>query len=234
MLQDAEMILQTFIDVFKSDLSSVYSQTLLRLIARMIKERKFQVHPNILSCLLHLRLRSELDMMRDAKKKGGADRRDKDKKGPKEKGKFKSEIRKKWQTKNQKKRDKEMKEVEKEMGEAAAEVDLEERASVVRTHLSRSVRLSVEADSTSKPKPSKTSLSYTSPSLRTLSEHHSFLRHWRVSPISPISSMSISSGIYLPSSAGSSWTNTTRTMKKRKKSTSSISLETAKTSDYDY
>lgn len=133
LLQDAEMILQTFIDVFKSDLTSVYSQTLLRLIARMIKERKFQVHPNILSCLLHLRLRSELDMMRDAKKKSGAgaDRREKDKKGSKEKGKFKSEIRKKWQTKNQKKREKEMKEVEKEMGEAAAEVDLEERASVV-------------------------------------------------------------------------------------------------------
>jgi nucleolar complex protein 3 len=70
-------------------------------------------------------------MMRDAKKKGGADRRDRDKKGPKEKAKFKSEIRKKWQTKNQKKREKEMKEVEKEMGEAAAEVDLEERATVV-------------------------------------------------------------------------------------------------------
>lgn len=128
------MILQTFIDVFKSDLTSVYSQTLLRLIARMIKERKFQVHPNILSCLLHLRLRSELDMMREkAKKDRDAKGRDRDKRGPKEKskGQFKSEIRKKWQTKNQKKREKEMKEVEKEMGEAAAEVDLEERAGVV-------------------------------------------------------------------------------------------------------
>ena len=132
--QDAEMILQTFIDVFKSDLTSVYSQTLLRLIARMIKERKFQVHPNLLSCLLHLRLRSELDMMRDkSKQKREAKEKDRGKRGPKEKGQgqFKSEIRKKWQTKNQKKREKEMKEVEKEMGEAAAEIDLEERAGVV-------------------------------------------------------------------------------------------------------
>jgi nucleolar complex protein 3 len=76
-------------------------------------------------------------MMREkAKKDRAAKGRDRDKRGPKEKGQgqFKSEIRKKWQTKNQKKREKEMKEVEKEMGEAAAEVDLEERAGVV-SHL---------------------------------------------------------------------------------------------------
>jgi nucleolar complex protein 3 len=124
------MILQTFIDVFKSDHTSVYSQTLLRLIARMIKERKFQVHPNILSCLLHLRLRSELDMMREKARKG-RDAKERDRRAKNDKAKFKSEIRKKWQTKNQKKREKEMKEVEKEMGEAAAEVDLEERANIV-------------------------------------------------------------------------------------------------------
>lgn len=120
------MVLQTIIDVFKSDLTSAYSQTLVRLIARMIKERKFQVHPNVLSSLLHLRLRSELDSMRDGKGKRG-----KDAKGEKPKREFKSEIRKKWQTKNQKKREKEMKEVEKEMAEAAAEVDVEERSIVV-------------------------------------------------------------------------------------------------------
>jgi hypothetical protein len=189
------MILQTFIDVFKSDLTSVYSQTLLRLIARMIKERKFQVHPNILSCLLHLRLRSELDLMRDkSRQKRDAKEKDRGKKGPKEKGQgqFKSEIRKKWQTKNQKKREKEMKEVEKEMGEAAAEVDLEERAGVVRTlRLRASLGLI-----NSKPRRSRIFSYSTSPSSRTQFEHPSFQPPWRVSPISPISSMSISSVIY--------------------------------------
>lgn len=188
------MILQTFIDVFKSDLTSVYSQTLLRLIARMIKERKFQVHPNILSCLLHLRLRSELDLQRDAsRQKRDAKEKDRGKKGPKEKnqGQFKSEIRKKWQTKNQKKREKEMKEVEKEMGEAAAEVDLEERANVVST--SRSCASSVLISS--KPRHSRTYSYSTFPSSRTQSEHPSFQLLWRVFPISLISSMSISSVI---------------------------------------
>lgn len=126
------MVLQTFIDVFRGDITSMHSQTLVRLIARMIKERKFQVHPNVLSSLLHLRLRSELDAMRDGKNKRGGGGGGKDFKGDKIKPKFKSEIRKKWQTKNQKKREKEMKEVEKEMAEAAAEVDTEERAGVVR------------------------------------------------------------------------------------------------------
>lgn len=135
-VQDAEMVLQAIIDVFRSDNTSIYSQTLVRLIARMIKERKFQVHPNILSSLLHLRLRSELDMMRDRKSRAAnAGNRDRHAKGDKEKPKFKSEIRKKWQTKNQKKREKEMKEVEKEMAEAAAEVDTEERAKVVSASL---------------------------------------------------------------------------------------------------
>lgn len=135
--QDAEMVLQSIIDVFRNDNTSLYSQTLVRLIARMIKERKFQVHPNILSSLLHLRLRSELDQMRDRKTRAANAKerdRDRDTKGKKVKGEFKSEIRKKWQTKNQKKREKEMKEVKKEMAEAAAEVDTEERAKVVSTY----------------------------------------------------------------------------------------------------
>jgi nucleolar complex protein 3 len=192
------MILQTFIDVFKSDLTSVYSQTLLRLIARMIKERKFQVHPNILSCLLHLRLRSELDLMRDkSRAKRDAKEKDRGRKGPKEKNQgqfkseFKSEIRKKWQTKNQKKREKEMKEVEKEMGEAAAEVDLEERAGVVSTSQHRACSILIS----SKPRRSRTYSYSTFPSSRTQFEHPSFQPLWRVSPISLISSMSISSVI---------------------------------------
>lgn len=125
-LQDSDAVLQTFITVFKEDVASTHSQTLVRLIARMIKERKFQVHPNVLSCLLHLRLRTELDQMREGKGRNKANGQ------PEVKGKFKSEIRKKWATKNQRKREKELKEVQKEMAEAEAEVDKEERAVTVR------------------------------------------------------------------------------------------------------
>ncbi len=123
--QDSELCLQTIITVFKNDNTSTYSAVLLRLIARMIKERHYRVHPNVLSCLLHLRLRSELGSMREkGKGKGKA----------KENGtevKAKSEIRNKWMTKNKRKAERERKEVEKEMDEAEAEIDLEERATVV-------------------------------------------------------------------------------------------------------
>ncbi|KIR29197.1 nucleolar complex protein 3 [Cryptococcus deuterogattii LA55] len=122
-------MLEAEIKVFREDVSGQHSQTLVRLIARMIKERHFQVHPNVLFCLLHLRLKDELDQMRRGKNAKGGNKG----KGEKDeiKGKkFKSEKRKKWATKNQKKREKEMKEVQKEMAEAEAEVDKEERAQV--------------------------------------------------------------------------------------------------------
>ena len=125
--EDCEVVLQSFVNVFKQDVSAVHSQTLVRLIARMIKERKFQAHPNVLGCLLHLRLRTELDAMRSGKNARGPKGR---KDGPEPKGKFKSDVRKKWQTKNQKKRERELKEIRKAQAEAEAEVDVEERAQV--------------------------------------------------------------------------------------------------------
>ncbi|ORY33445.1 CBF/Mak21 family-domain-containing protein [Naematelia encephala] len=122
---DADLILQTFISVFRADLTAVHSQTLVRLLARMIKERKYQVHAKVLSCLLHLRLRTELDKMKDGKhSQKGKGKRD----ASGQQAIFKSDVRKKWQTKNQKKREKELKEVRKELAEAEAEVDKEERA----------------------------------------------------------------------------------------------------------
>ncbi|WVW86217.1 hypothetical protein I302_108259 [Kwoniella bestiolae CBS 10118] len=125
---DSDLVLESFISVFKEDISGVHAQTLVTLIARMIKERHFQVNPNVLTCLLHLRLRNELDQMKRGKnaKGGSGDKKQDDIKGKK----FKSEIRKKWATKNQRKKEKEMKEVEKEMKEAEAEVDKEEVAQI--------------------------------------------------------------------------------------------------------
>ncbi|RXK36534.1 hypothetical protein M231_06193 [Tremella mesenterica] len=127
--EESTLILQTFITVFRNDITSLHSQTLVRLVARMIKERKFQVHPNVLSCLLHLRLRTELDHMRESRKELARQAKEKERKRMMSK-KFKSEVRKKWQTKNEKKREKEMKETKKQMAEAEAEVDKEERAHV--------------------------------------------------------------------------------------------------------
>lgn len=70
-------------------------------------------------------------------KRGYRDGKDKDK-DDKEKRPFKSEIKKKWQTKAAKTREKELKEVERDMKEAEAEVDLEERAQVVSPNSSSS------------------------------------------------------------------------------------------------
>jgi nucleolar complex protein 3 len=91
----------------------------------MIKERRYKVHPNVLSCLLALRLRSELSSPHEAKNKT----RYNDKKP--DEAKVKSEIRKKWMNKNRRKAEKERQEVEKELQEASAEVDQEERSKVV-------------------------------------------------------------------------------------------------------
>jgi nucleolar complex protein 3 len=121
--QDSELVSKTIISVFKADIGAQHSQTLVRLLARMIKERKFMVHPNALAPLLHLRLRSELDTTEKTKRKGKGKARDDIK--------FKSEKRKEWMTKNMKKAMKEKKEIEKDLDEAAAEVDVEERASIV-------------------------------------------------------------------------------------------------------
>lgn len=119
--------MRTVVKVFRDDVTAHYSAVLLRLIARMIKERRFKVHPNVLSCLLALRLRSELSSPHEAKKKA----RYHDKKP--DEAKIKSETRKKWMNKNRRKAEKERQEVEKELQEASAEVDQEERSKVVST-----------------------------------------------------------------------------------------------------
>ncbi len=124
---DSEMCLQAIIKVFKEDHAARYSGVLLRLLARMIKERHYKVHPNVMDCLLSLRLRSELSIDKEGNtrwKRGGFS-----KDGEKWTGlKAKSEVRKQWMTKNKKKADKERKVLEREMDEAEAEVDIEERS----------------------------------------------------------------------------------------------------------
>lgn len=129
-IQDAELCLQTIITVFRNDATATTSAVLLRLLARMIKERHYNVNPNVLTCLLHLRLRTELGLDADGKSRLKSRGRGRDD----ERQKAKSETRQKWMNKNRRKAEKEKKEVEKEMEEAEAEVDKEERSKVVSTN----------------------------------------------------------------------------------------------------
>lgn len=99
----------------------------------MIKERKFNVHPDVLSCLLHLRLKVELNVrasqfkadreerMRPMPKGRAADRRAKGK-----------PVDQPHLSKKAKKASKENKKIQKELHEAEAEVDKDERATRVR------------------------------------------------------------------------------------------------------
>ncbi|KAF8188421.1 nucleolar complex-associated protein 3 [Pholiota molesta] len=94
----SELCSKTLIAVFRADLTGEASLEIVRLINRMVKERHFKVHPNVLACLLHLRLRTELGPVHLSKKA--------------------------------KKAYKEQKEINKELQEAGAEVDKEERKTI--------------------------------------------------------------------------------------------------------
>jgi len=93
---------------------------------RMIKERGFSIHPNVLSCLLYLRLRTELGVRASDTKveKEGQNTRDQRRR----KGKKAEQP---YLSKKAKKALKEKEEIDKEMHEAEAEVDKEERATTV-------------------------------------------------------------------------------------------------------
>ena len=107
----------------------------MRLLNRMIKERRYYVHPEVLSCLLHLRLKSELDVRASETKAdkesvvaGGRAFSKGRTAARRAKGKAMDQP---HFSKKTKKALKERKEIEQEMHEAAAEVDKEERATRV-------------------------------------------------------------------------------------------------------
>jgi nucleolar complex protein 3 len=118
------------IGIFRNDLTGVPSLEAVQLLNRMIKERHFNVHPDVLTCLLHLRLKSELGVRASDSR---ADKEDK----TKTKGKMSNRRTKGKSTdqpylsKNTKKALKEKKGIEREVREAEAEVDKEERARMV-------------------------------------------------------------------------------------------------------
>ena len=107
----------------------------VRLLNRMIKERHYNVHPRVLSCLLRLRLKTDLVNVRASKEHvDKADKHSESKaKLKRAKGKGKNVVLPHL-SKKTKKALKETKEIQAELHEAEAEVDREELATQVCAH----------------------------------------------------------------------------------------------------
>ncbi|KZT11382.1 nucleolar complex-associated protein 3 [Laetiporus sulphureus 93-53] len=122
--QSSDLCLNTIIKVFRADSTGEASLEVVRLLNRMVKERRFNVHPEVLSSLLHLRLKTELGVRSSESK---ADKEQQGRIQGKRKGKGKK-VEQPHLSQKMKKALKERKEIQKEMREAEAEVDKEERA----------------------------------------------------------------------------------------------------------
>ncbi|KAA1469484.1 nucleolar complex-associated protein 3 [Dentipellis sp. KUC8613] len=117
----SDLCLNTLISVLRSDETGLASLEVVRLLNRMVKERKFRMHPDVLTCLLYLRLKTELGVRASQATVERLDTKAKKSKKPK-----KGEA--VHLSKKAKKARKENKEIEKEMKEAEADIDREERA----------------------------------------------------------------------------------------------------------
>jgi nucleolar complex protein 3 len=172
--------------VFRRDLTGQPSLEIVRLLNRMIKERQYKIHPNVLSCLLHLRLRSELGVR--------ASNQSADKPEKTERKSMKKKSQNVHLSKKARKSLKEQKEIRKELREAEAEVDMEERkATVLQSELLTLQACLLIKPTPSKPRPSNFSLLYTSAYSRTPVPHPCFHRHSLASQNSLTSLISISS-----------------------------------------
>ncbi|KAJ8078746.1 hypothetical protein PM082_013029 [Marasmius tenuissimus] len=121
-----DLCLVTLVKVFRSDNTGTASLEIVRLLNRMIKEKRYDVHPASISCLLSLRLKTELGGVRSSDTKAGKDKDDNSR--HKGKGKKKRGIGEEVHlSKKATKALKERKEIEREFREAEAEVDKEER-----------------------------------------------------------------------------------------------------------
>ncbi|KAK7014892.1 nucleolar complex-associated protein 3 [Favolaschia claudopus] len=115
--------------VFRADLTGEASLEIVRLLNRMIKERRFNVHPTVLSCLLRLRLKTELGVR--------ASESHTDKLEPVKKNSYAKDAARRAKgkptaqphlSKKARKALKEKQEIDREFREAEAEVDKEQRA----------------------------------------------------------------------------------------------------------
>jgi nucleolar complex protein 3 len=137
--EDSAACASALTEVLRADLRGDVSLEVVRLLNRMIKERGYRVNARVLDLLLHLRLRDELGGrrgdMRFVDRKDPRDVANEDARTPKRAkiGKGKAtpkEVRKglgKHLSKKEVKSMRERKEIEAELREADAEVDVEER-----------------------------------------------------------------------------------------------------------
>jgi nucleolar complex protein 3 len=127
------MCLNTLTKVLDGDLTGEASLELVRLLNRMIKELRFAVHPNVLTCLLHLRLKDELDVKSSMSRADRAEQATSTarRKDSRRKGENKFHPQTHRASKETAKAQKERKEIEEEMREAEAEVDQEDRSKTV-------------------------------------------------------------------------------------------------------
>ncbi|CAK5264565.1 unnamed protein product [Mycena citricolor] len=121
--------LDTLVKTFKSDVTGTASLEIVRVINRMVKEKRFNVNPNVLTCLMHLRLKTELGVRSSD---SHADKPDQPKRSSaskdaarRSKGKATSQP---HLSKAARKVAKEKREIDREFREAEAQVDKEERS----------------------------------------------------------------------------------------------------------
>lgn len=128
--KSSDLCLTTITKLLRGDTTGEASLDVVRLLNRMVKERKFNIHPEVLSCLVHLRLKSELAVRASeskADKPGDHDGKVYSKgrvAARRAKGKTTDQP---HLSKSAKKALKERQEIAKEMREAAADVDKQER-----------------------------------------------------------------------------------------------------------
>ncbi|THU90726.1 nucleolar complex-associated protein 3 [Dendrothele bispora CBS 962.96] len=127
----SEHCLNALNTVFREDLSGVASLEVVRLLNRMIKEKRFKINPIVLSCLFNLRLKNELGVRSSETRtdKGTTTSAKMKSKGKEAARRAKGKpTEQPHLSKKAKKVLKETKEIEREFRDAEAEVDKEERA----------------------------------------------------------------------------------------------------------
>lgn len=123
----SEQCSKALIEVLKNDYQGDVSLEVVRLLNRMIKEKRFKVQGQVVDILTHLRLRDELKQGRRADTTNSSDSQNNDVYNKKLKSKDIRKGKGEHLSKKETKRRKELKEIQEEMKEAEAEVDSEAR-----------------------------------------------------------------------------------------------------------
>ena len=129
--QGSELCHNSLVEIFQADTTGAVSLEVVRLLNRMIKESKYRVNPRALSCLLHLRLKTEIGVRAS---KTSVERQPAKNKSQGKRGRGTAAT----QTHLSKKAKKVLKgreAIRKDMKEAGVEIDEEERNKTVRGHL---------------------------------------------------------------------------------------------------